>query len=115
VVLEATYRHKDTANTDPRTQPLAYARRFPQHAREANGRSMFIFREGGLAETKDKRTPGGGETERNIPVLIPVYESGHHGVGVGAGADEEQDDEEERLEVEDCRLLGSGKEKGWLV
>jgi hypothetical protein len=69
----------------------------------------------GWQKLETKNPPGGSETERNIPVLIPVYESGHHGVGVGAGADEEQDDEEERLEVEDCRLLGSGKERGWLV
>lgn len=55
-----------------------------------------------------------GERE-SIPVLVPVYEAGHHGVGVGARADEEQDDEEERLEVEDCCLLGSGKGKRWLV
>jgi hypothetical protein len=39
-----------------------------------------------------------------MPVLVPVDEAGHHGVGVGARADEEQDDEQERLEVEDCGL-----------
>lgn len=43
---------------------------------------------------------------QDVPVLVAVDETGHHGVGVGACADEEQDDEEEGLEVEDCGLEG---------
>jgi hypothetical protein len=47
-----------------------------------------------------------------MPVLVPVYEAGHHGVGVGARADEEQDDEQERLEVEDCGLFEDSERVG---
>jgi hypothetical protein len=46
-----------------------------------------------------------------IPVLVPVDEAGHHGVGIGARANEEDDDEEEGLEVEDCGLLGGERKR----
>jgi hypothetical protein len=53
-----------------------------------------------------------------MPVLVPVDEAGHHGVGVGARADEEQDDEQKRLEVEDCGLFWAADQREravWLV
>ena len=58
---------------------------------------------------KEKRVRG----ERDVPVLVPIDESWHHGVGVCACADEKEDDEEEGLKVEYCGL--SKREAGWLV
>ena len=45
-----------------------------------------------------------GIGERDVPILVPIYKSWHHGVGVCACADEEEDDEEEGLKVEYCSL-----------
>jgi hypothetical protein len=49
-----------------------------------------------------------GRGERDVPILVPIDKSWHHGVGVCACADEEEDDEEEGLKVEYC---GLSKEK----
>jgi hypothetical protein len=59
-------------------------------------------------QRKQRKKEKRGGRERDVPILVPIDKSWHHGVGICACADEEEDDEEKGLEVEYC---GLSKEK----
>ena len=94
--------HNNARQTDPRTQPLAYARALPEYT-ERPVPPVHASQHGNDSSLRSGRVRHCLKEKRNNePVPVPVHPPAEiGGVSVGRAADQEEQDQKEGLEVEE--------------